>query len=272
MRKYNILKISKFIFLGIILFLTYFPLAIIALQSFNLDASGNTFGGFTTKWYFAMLDDSNLMSAITYTIIIAVLSTIISTIFGTLSAIGINALSKKHKKIMVFLNNVPIINADIVTGIFLLIIFNVVGTILSIRSALGFHTLLIAHILFSTPYVVLCVLPKLSELDKNLFDAALDLGCRPYYALRKIILPSIKSGILAGMFFAFTMSIDDFVISYFVSGVGVENFSIWLYGSLKITKNNPWPKACAYNTIMTFITIAVLFIYTFVQNKKGKQK
>lgn len=267
--KRKILNISKITFLTTILFLTYFPLLIIALQSINLDASGNTFGGFTTKWFTEMIDDSNLTEAITYSISIAVLSTLISTILGTLTAIGIHGLKRKYKKIIIFLNNVPIINADIVTGIFLLIIFNVIASIIGFN-ILGFTTLLIAHVLFSTPYVILSVLPKLNEMDDNLFDAALDLGCRPYYALRKIILPTIKSGMLAGMFFAFTMSIDDFVISYFVSGQEIKNFSIWLYGSLKITKNHPWPKACAYNTIIMVIMLFALLGYNMYQKRKEK--
>lgn len=270
--KKSILKYPKFLFLGFILFLTYLPIVVIAISSVNKDANGVTWGGFTLEWFTGMFADSNLMEAIGWTLIIAVLSTIISTLLGTITAIGIHGMSKKAKKALIFLNNVPIINADIVTGVFLLIIFNVCGAVIGQKYVLGFPTLLIAHVLFSTPYVILSILPKLSELDENLFDAALDLGCRPYYALRKIILPSIKSGILVGMFFAFTMSIDDFVISYFVSGAEIKNFSIWLYGSLRITKNHPWPKACAYNTIVTFVTIIGLVMYNIFGSKKRKEK
>lgn len=266
--KKKCLKYSKFAFIGIILFLTYLPLLVIALQSFNIDASGTTWKGFTFKWYTGMFQDDKLMQSIGWTLIIALLSTLISTILGTITAIGIHGLNKKLKRIMVFLNNVPIINADIVTGIFLLIIFNVVAFFVGENSILGFPTLLIAHVLFSTPYVILSILPKLSELDENLYDAALDLGCKPYNALRKIILPSIKSGILVGMFFAFTMSIDDFVISYFVSGREISNFSIWFYGNRKITKGNPVPKASAYNTIITIITIVMVCSYNLIKNKK----
>lgn len=270
--KKNTLTISKWTFIGMILTLTYLPLLVIGIQSFNSDSSGIEWEGFTFEWYTGMFSDSNLMEAISSTLIIALLSTIISTILGTITAIGIHALNKKLKKVMIFLNNIPIINADIVTGIFLLIVFNVVAVVIGERSILGFNTLLIAHVLFSTPYVILSVLPKLGDLDDNLFDAALDLGCKPYSALRKIILPSIKSGILIGMFFAFTMSIDDFVISYFVSGREISNFSIWFYGNRKITRGNPVPKACAYNTIITFITIASVCMYSFINNKKKVEK
>lgn len=270
--KKKILKVSKWTFMVIVLILTYLPLLVIALTSVNADSNGISWGGFTTEWFSGMFTDSSLMESIQWTLIIAVLSTLIATVLGTITAIGIHSLNKRAKKFLIFLNNVPIINADIVTGVFLLIIFRVIGSIIGQNYILGFSTLLIAHVLFSTPYVVLSILPKLSELDENLFDAALDLGCRPYYALRKIILPSIKSGILVGMFFAFTMSIDDFVISYFVSGAEIKNFSIWLYSSVKITKNHPWPKACAYNTIITFVTIAGLIFYSIVSNKKRKEK
>lgn len=271
--KRNVNKVSKISFLAIILLITYLPLLVIALVSFNSDPNGNKLSGFTLNWYSEMINDSSLMSAIINTILIAVISTIISTILGTLTAIGINALNKKYRKYLIFLNNVPIINADIVTGIFLLILFTIIGNAIGIgNSIFGMGTLLIAHVLFSTPYVILSVLPKLSELDDNLFDAALDLGCRPYYALRKIIIPSIKPGIIAGMFFAFTMSIDDFVISYFVSGPEIKNFSIWLYGSLKITKNHPWPKACAYNTIVMGVMLICLLVFNYVYSRKEKQK
>ncbi len=263
-------KIFNISFLVLMLFITYFPLFIIAISSINQDSTGNDFTGVTFEWYAAMLSDSNLMDAITTTITIAILSTVISTVFGTISAIGINALNKKKRKYLIFLNNIPIINADIVTGIFLLLVFNVIGTLIGIEYILGYWTLLIAHVLFSTPYVILSVLPKLGEMDKNLFDAALDLGCRPYYALRKIILPTIQPGILAGMLLAFTMSIDDFAISYFTAG-SVSNFSTWFYGNIKRI-DKVWTKVCAYNTIITVISIVGIIVYFIIKNKKGNKK
>ncbi len=268
--KNKLFNILKSTFIISMICITYFPLFIIALSSINLDSTGNDFYGFTFEWYGAMVDDSNLMEAITNTLVIAILSTAISTVFGTITAIGINSLNRKKRKALIFLNNIPIINADIVTGIFLLLIFTTIGTLIGIEFILGFWTLLIAHVLFSTPYVVLSVLPKLSEMDDNLFDAALDLGCRPYYALRKIILPSIKAGILSGMLLAFTMSIDDFTISYFTSG-SVSNFSTWLYGNRK-RFDLVWTKVCAYNTIITITSIIGIIVYHFIKNKKGNKK
>ncbi len=270
MNRKKISKISKWLFIGTILFLTYVPLVVIMIQSVNSDANGTKWGGFSFEAYLSLFNDDKLLSAITITLLISTVSTLISTIFGTLAAIGIHALNTKLKRVCIFLNNVPIINADIVTGIFLWLIFSVSGTMigLSSRDIFGFHTLLIAHVMFSTPYVVLSVLPKISDLDSNLFDAALDLGCKPYQALIKIILPSIKSAIFVGMFFAFTMSIDDFIISYFVSGDEVSNFSTWLYSSLTRGRDNPWPKSYAYSTMIFIVTIISVTVYTKIKTKK----
>lgn len=273
-RKQKISKGIQYSFIGLILFLTYIPLMVIVLLSFNSDANGAQWGGFTLSSYTEMFNDSGLRMAIFYTLLTSILSTIIATCLGTLASIGIHSMNKKLKKVVMFLNNVPIINADIVTGIFLWLLFSVVGTCFGLneRDIFGFHTLLISHVLFSTPYVVLSVLPKINELDENIFDAALDLGCRPYYALKKIILPSLKSAILIGMFFAFTMSIDDFMISYFVSGDEISNFSTWLYTSITKGKDTPWPKAYAYSTIIFTITIVSTLIYTKFKLKEKKEK
>ena len=246
-------KISKKVFIILffilILAITYIPILVIALTSFSTHTSGYQMPGVTFKWYGMLVQNKNLFKAIIFTLEITILSTIISTIFGTFTAIGINALSKKWKKRFIMLNNVPILNADIVTAAFLLIIFQVLSIILQVNliSQYGKLTTLIAHVLFSTPYVVLSVLPKLSK-DNDLYDAALDLGCSPVEALDKVILPNIKTGIFSGALLAFTMSIDDFIITYFVSGSN-QNFSTWLYGNLKQQRNGQWNQACAYNTI-----------------------
>lgn len=267
-----LLKMAAILFTFFVLFLIYFPILIIIIQAFNSDGTGNTFKGLTLKWFYEMFNDRELMKAIRYTLLITFLSTIISTIFGTLSAIGINSLSKKKRKKMILLNNVPILNADVVTGVFLFLVFKVIGILIGIEYILGFWTLLLVHILFSVPYVVLSVLPKLNEIDDNLYDAALDLGCTSKQALLKVIIPSIKSGIISGALLAFTMSIDDFVISYFVAGPNVENFSIWFNGHLRVTRGNPWQKACAYNTLITLVTLTGLVIYNIIKKRKVKEK
>ncbi len=261
-------KVFIILFFILILAITYIPILVIALTSFSTHTSGYQMPGVTFKWYGMLVQNKNLFKAIIFTLEITILSTIISTIFGTFTAIGINALSKKWKKRFIMLNNVPILNADIVTAAFLLIIFQVLSIILQVNliSQYGKLTTLIAHVLFSTPYVVLSVLPKLSK-DNDLYDAALDLGCSPVEALDKVILPNIKTGIFSGALLAFTMSIDDFIITYFVSGSN-QNFSTWLYGNLKQQRNGQWNQACAYNTILMVVTFVGIFVYQILKNRK----
>lgn len=255
-----------------ILTITYVPIVVIVLTSFSTHTSGYQMPGVTTKWYGMLITNKTLFKSIVFTLEITILSTIISTIFGTFSAIGINALSRKRKKQMIMLNNVPILNADIVTAAFLLLIFQVISIVLQVNliAQYGKLTTLIAHVLFSTPYVVLSVLPKLSK-DNDLFDAALDLGCSPREALDKVILPNIKTGIFSGALLAFTMSIDDFIITYFVSG-SQQNFSTWLYGNLKQQRNGQWNQACAYNTILMLITFVGIIVYQIIKNRKKEER
>lgn len=261
----------KIIFLGLVMFLMYFPILIIIIQSFNSNGQGTDFGGFTLRWYGEMFKDKDLMNAIIVTISISVTSTILATILGTLFAIGINSLGKKRRKQMILINNIPVLNADIVTGVSLFFIFKVIGVLIGNKFILGYPTLLIAHIFFSIPYVVLSILPKLNEIDKNLYDAALDLGCTPKTALRKVIIPSIATGIFTGALLAFTMSFDDFVISYMVAGEEVKNFSMWIYVNQRLSgRSLVWPKGYAYNSIVTLLTLFGLIVYNIFASKKNK--
>lgn len=263
----------KFAFLGTIIFLMYFPILVIIIQSFNSNAQGTSFGGFTLQWYSEMFQDRNLMNAILVTISISIISTIIATILGTLFAIGINSLNKNRRKRMILINNIPVLNADVVTGVSLFFIFKMFGILIGNEFILGYPTMLIAHIFFSIPYVVLSVLPKLNETDKNLYDAALDLGCTPRSALRKVIVPSIATGIMTGALLAFTMSFDDFVISYMVAGEEIKNFSMWIYANQKLSgRSLVWPKGYAYNSIVTLLTLFALIVYNIVASKKNKVK
>jgi len=263
----------KFGFLGLVIFLLYFPILIIIIQSFNSNGQGTDFGGFTLKWYKEMFQDEKLMNAVLVTISISLISTCIATTLGTLFAIGIHSLSSKNRKKMILLNNVPVLNAEVVTGVSLFFIFKTFGILIGNEYILGYFTLLIAHIFFSIPYVVLSVLPKLNELDKNIFDAALDLGCTPASALRKVIIPSIATGILTGAMLAFTMSFDDFVISYMTAGEEIKNFSMWIYANIKLSgRSLVWPKGYAYNSIITIITLLVLVVYNVIVSNKNKNK
>ena len=261
----------KILFLVTILAITYLPIIVMILTSFSTDPLGYRMTGITSKWYSEMAANDDLREAISFTLEITFLSTLISTVFGTITAIGINSLSKELKKKFIVLNNVPILNADIVTAVFLLLVFQISSIMIqtNIIAKYGFITTLIAHVLFSTPYVVLSVLPKLSK-DNSLYDAAIDLGCSPIQALLKVILPNIKAGILSGCLLAFTMSIDDFIITHFVAG-SYNNFSTWLYGNLKTMRNGQWNQACAYNTILMTITFSAILIYQIISiNKKKK--
>ncbi|HHX80341.1 MAG TPA: ABC transporter permease [Acholeplasmataceae bacterium] len=261
----------KFLFIALVLLLLYFPILIIIIQSFNANGQGTDFGGFTIRWYQELFRDEALMQAIYNTITIAILATLISTVLGTLAALGINSLTKKRRQNMLLLNNVPVLNAEVVTGVSLFFIFKFIGIVIGNEYILGYWTMLIAHIFFCIPYVVLSVLPKLNEVDKNLYDAALDLGCTPRSALTKVIVPSISTGVLTGMFLAFTMSFDDFVISYLVAGEEVKNFSMWIYASQKQSgRTMAWPKAYAYNTIVSVLAILILVIYNIIVIRKQR--
>ncbi len=273
-------KIFVVLFLAVILILTYLPILVMGLTSFSTHPSGYDMPGVTTKWYGMLFTNRELFNSIMFTLRITFLSTIISTIFGTFSAIGINALNRKWRRRAIMFNNVPILNADIVTAALLLVMFQSVSMIITsilpgnktfnFIARYGEAATLIAHVLFSTPYVILSVLPKLSK-DESLFEAALDLGCSPNQALFKVVVPNLSSGIFSGALLAFTMSIDDFIITYFVSGSN-QNFSTWLYGNLKTMKNGQWNQACAYNTILMLVTFTGIIAYQlFTGNKKSKK-
>lgn len=271
-RKKIIFNVLKSVFFGLVVFSLYFPIFFIFLQSFNASTTGQSFTGFTLKWYVQMFENRALMQAIITTITMAIFATAISVVLGTIFAIGINSLDKKRRKQMILLNNIPVLNADIVTGVFLMLMFQVIAFVLPNVAVFGYYTMLFSHVFFCIPYVVLSILPKLNEIDNNLYDAALDLGCSPVSALRKVIIPSIKAGIITGALIAFTMSIDDFVISYMTSGSGVANFSMWLYGIKNPLRNNAMQMASAYNTLISISTLVLLVGYNLIKKRKGLKK
>ncbi|NLM33290.1 MAG: ABC transporter permease [Acholeplasmataceae bacterium] len=270
-KKFSVNFLKFGLFAGTI-FLLYFPILFITFQAFNADQTGLTFGGFTLKWFRKMFTHTELVEAIKNTISIAILSTTISTILGTLFAIGINSLSTKRRRQMILINNIPVLNAEIVTAVFLMLFFSLIQALIPNIPVFGYFTLLFAHVFFSIPYVVLSVLPKLNEIDPNLFDAAQDLGCTRSKALLKVIVPSIKAGIFTGALIAFTMSIDDFVISYLTTGQGVQNFSIWIYTNIgkNVSRNNIIPIGYAYNTLISIGTLLGLTIYNLITSSKRR--
>ena len=253
---------SKIILILTMLFF-YLPILYIIVFSFNDSRSLTKFSGFSLRWYEKMFADSTMMEAVLYTVIIALIATVVSTVVGTITAIGLSKSRKVVQKMVERINDLPVMNPDIVTAISLLMFFSV----LTVKK--GFGTLLLAHIMFCVPYVMLSVTPKLRSLDPNLIDAAMDLGATPFQALTKVIVPQIKPGIVSGALIAFTMSFDDFVISYFTTGNGVSNISILVYTMSK--RVNPSINALS-TIVILLITLAlgVVNIVPIVREKRGK--
>lgn len=253
------------VFVGIIMAFFYLPILYTVVFSFNSSRSLSKFSGFSLQWYEKLFNNSDMMDSIFYTIAIAVLATVISTVVGTITAIGLSKSNRILKGIVEQINDLPIMNPDIVTAIGLLMFFS------SLAVKKGFVTLLLAHIMFCIPYVILSVMPKIRSLDPNILDAALDLGCTPLQALVKVIVPQITSGIMAGALISFTMSFDDFVISYFVTGNGVNNISIMIYTMSK--RVNPTINAVS-TLIIAVITVGLIIanVVPVIKEKRAKKK
>ena len=255
-------SVGSKIILTLTMLFFYLPILYIIIFSFNDSRSLTKFGGFSLRWYEKMFADSTMMEAVLYTVIIAVIATVVATVVGTITAIGLSKSRKVVQKMVERINDLPVMNPDIVTAISLLMFFSV----LTIKK--GFGTLLIAHIMFCIPYVMLSVTPKLRSLDPNLIDAAMDLGATPFQALAKVIVPQIKPGIVSGALIAFTMSFDDFVISYFTTGNGVNNISILVYTMSKRVN----PSINALSTIVILLITLVLGVVNIVPIMREKRE
>lgn len=239
------------IYLFVVFLFLYAPIFALILFSFNDSKSMGRLNGFTLKWYEALLHNETILSALYYTVTVAIIASVVSTIFGTITAIGIHKMRKRPKALVLNVNYLPVLNTEIVTGVALMSLFSFM------KMDFGFKTMLIAHIMFCVPYVILSVLPKLRQLPDNIEEAALDLGATPLYAIWKIIIPQIKPGIISGFLMAFTMSIDDFVISFFNTGNGVSNLSIEIYG---MARRGIKPEINALSTLMFTAVLIILFI------------
>jgi len=238
------------IYLALIFIFLYAPIFALALFSFNDSKSMARWEGFTFKWYQQLFHNDRIISALITTVVVAILASLIATVIGTISAIRIDRMRGPKKAMLLNINYLPVLNPDIVTAVGLMILF------IFFNMKLGFLTMLLAHITFNIPYVVLSVLPKLRQLPDNVEEAAMDLGAKPIYTLRKVILPQIKPGIISGFLIAFTMSIDDFIISFFNTGNGVTNLSIEVYS---MAKRGIKPEINALTTLM-FITVLILLL------------
>ena len=229
----------------------YLPILVTMIFSFNSSKSLTRFTGFSLRWYQELLGNGEVIKAVYVSVTIAIIATIVSTILGTITAIGLSKSKKVIKELLLNINNIPILNPEIVTAISLMLLFSSLG----FRK--GYLTMLLAHIAFCTPYVITSVYPKVRALDPNMANAAMDLGATPFQALTKVIVPMIKEGIFAGALLAFTMSFDDFVISYFVTGQGVKNLSIMVYTMSK--RINP-----SVNAISTLVVLLITITFFFL--------
>lgn len=253
-------KTARNIYLGLILFLMYAPIVTLIVLSFNASKSRAKWGGFTLHWYSSLFQDKAIMAALYNTLLIALVSAILATIIGTAASIGINAMKAKGKTIMMGITNIPILNSEIVTGISLMLLF------IACRVTLGFSTILLAHITFCIPYVILSVMPKLKQTSKSTYEAAQDLGAGPVYAFFKVVFPDIWPGVVSGFLMAFTMSLDDFIITHFTKGPGVDTLSTKIYAEVR---KGIRPEMYALSTLL-FVSVLVLMICVNTSPKESK--
>ena len=245
----------------------YAPIAVLIVFSFNNSKSRSVWSGFTFKWYQRLFQNAQIINAFTNTLIIALISAIAATVLGTIAAIGITKLNKRTKRLFMNLTNLPMINPEIVTGVSLMLLFVFVYDKFGILKP-GIITLILSHITFCLPYVVLSVLPKLRQMDKNLYEAAIDLGCHPIRAFFKVVLPELIPGIVSGMVLSFTLSIDDFVISYFTSGT-TQTLPLAIYS---MTRKIVSPEINALSTILFISVLVLLLLINIGQIKDIKSK
>ncbi|NLB29644.1 MAG: ABC transporter permease [Clostridiales bacterium] len=258
-------KIGGRLYTALIMLFLYAPIFVLIVFSFYSTKSRTIWSGFTLNWYRELFSDQTILNSFYVTIAVSALSAGIATVIGTFAAIGFSKMRKRVRAPLIYINNIPLINADIITGVAMCLLFVSLGTYL--KFSLGFGTLLIAHITFNIPYVILSVRPKLNQLDENLVDAAMDLGCTWLQAFRKVIIPEIMPGIINGAMIAFTMSIDDFVISYFTAGSRVMTLSMTIFS---MTRKRVSPKINALSTLL-FLIVLILLIVVNVREARQEE-
>ena len=260
-------------FLALIFLFLYAPIFVLIFFSFNATKSRTVWGGFSLQWYGRLFQDSAILSALRTTLLVSVLASLIAMVAGTAAAIGFAAMKRRSRHTLMSVNNIPLTNADIVTGVSLSLLFMLainsfnssLGSALNITLVKGFGTMLIAHVTFDIPYVILSVMPRLRQLDPHIYEAAQDLGARGFYAFRRVILPDLMPGIVNGVIIAFTMSVDDFVISYFTAGNKVSTLAMEVY-SMARRKISP-----EINAISTLLFISVLALLVIVNLRQARQ-
>lgn len=257
-------KAIKGLYLGLIILFLYLPIATLMVLSFNSGKTMNAWTGFSLNWYKEMFENRQIMEALSNTLTIAFWAATIATIVGVLACIGISSMRERSQTVIMGLNNIPLLNADIVTGISLMLSFLLFGI------SLNYGTVLFAHITFCIPYVILSVMPKFRQIENHTYEAALDLGASPLYAFFKVVLPDIMPGIVSGFLLSFTMSVDDFVITHFTRGVGINTLSTLIYSQVKVGIR---PTLYALSTVIFVAVLIILVVINIISNKKeDKQK
>ncbi len=264
------MSLASKIYLAIVLLFLYLPIIMLMILSFNASNSTSVMSGFSIKWYIELFRDEATIQAFYNTLILAVLSAITSTFIGTLAAVGIDKMKSGFVKTSILsVTNIPMMNPEIVTGVSMMLLFVFIGTALKINGILGFWTLFIAHVTFSLPYVILNIMPKLKQTDAHIAEAAQDLGCTKLQAFMKVVLPSIRPGIVAGFIMAFTLSLDDFIISYFVSGPKFQTLPIRIFS---MTKKRVTPDMYALSTLIFVAILVLLVLVNIFQSKSDENK
>lgn len=263
----------------ITLIFMYAPILVLIVFSFNDSKSRTVWTGFSFHWYVDLFSDTRILKSLATTLEVSVLAMIIATILGTAAAVGFASMRRKPRSIVMAINSIPMTNADIITGVSLMMLFvfafgafnNTIGQVFGITLRTGFGTLLLAHITFDVPYVILSVMPKFNQLDPNLYEAAMDLGGTPWYSFRKVVLPELMPGIINGAVLSFTMSVDDFIISYFTAGSGVSTLSMEIYS---MTRKRISPEINALSTLVFVVVLLVLIIVNIhsVRQEKARLK
>lgn len=267
--KKNTSLISK-LYMAIIFVFLYAPIIVMMVFSFNASSSTYQMSGISLYWWKEMFHDTLAMSALKNTVILAVVTAALSTVLGVLASVGLFLNKNKlYKKAMMNATNIPMMNPEIVTGISMMLLFVFAGTLIHKSEVLGFGTLLIAHVTFCLPYVILNVIPKLRQFDMNVYEAAVDLGCKPFKAFVKVVLPEIMSGIITGCVMSFTLSLDDFIISYFTNGPSFQTLPIYIFS---LTKKRVKPDMFALSTLMFVVILVLLVLMNIAQSRADKRE
>lgn len=255
-------NVLRKIYITLIVIFLYAPIATLIVLSFNKSKTRAKWGGFTVKWYSSLMRNDVIMGALVNTLLIALISSLVATVIGIIACIAIQAMTKKARSIVLGVTNIPMLNADIVTGISLMLLF------ITFRFKFGFTTILLAHITFNIPYVILSVLPRFKALNPSTYEAALDLGASPFRAFMQIVFPDILPGVLSGFLMAFTMSLDDFIITHFTKGAGIDTLSTKIYSEVK---KGIKPEMYALSSIIFVTVLVLLFLVNYMPKDNKKE-